>query len=147
VTGRRAWLVIPALAALILTADALQVSTTRLYPNYDEISYLALGRQFAREGGLVATVRCYLEARCREDNRPPLYPMMLAPAVDDSPASFVRAKVVNFGTMLLLLAVVLLAVRRLFPQPVVIATFVLLCLMPVVPEFAVRLMHDPLMRR
>ena len=140
----RAGLVLAILAVLGVGAEALRLSAKRLYPGYDEVSYLALGRQFAREGGTVGTVRCYLEGRCLEDNRPPLYPLLLAPVVDDAPASFARAKVVNFATMLLLLAVVVATVRRLFSPMVSLTTLVLLCLMPVVPEFGVRLMHDPL---
>ena len=55
---------------LVFSAEALKVSATRLVPGYDEINYIALGRQVARDGGIVGTIRCYLQGRCREDNRP-----------------------------------------------------------------------------
>ena len=47
--GRRAALIL-VLAALVFSTEVLKVSTTRLYPNYDEISYLALGRQVSIQG-------------------------------------------------------------------------------------------------
>ena len=76
---RRAGPILIAVAVLGLAADSLRLSATRLYPRYDEVSYLALARDAAREGGVMGTIRCYLEARCREDNRPPLYQFVLAP--------------------------------------------------------------------
>src|SRR5215831_20397858 len=99
---RAPWIPI-ALAVLGLGADAVRLSATRLYPRYDEVAYLALARDFAREGGIAGAVRCYLEARCREDNRPPLYQFLLTPVADDSPRFFADGKLVSLATVLVLL--------------------------------------------
>ncbi len=141
-TGRRAAVLLVALGVAMLVAQTLRISATRLYPRYDEVNYLALGRALAHEGGLRAQVGCYLEARCKEDNRPPLYQMILAPFFDDTPSDFARAKLVELGMALLLVATVLLAVRRAFSPAVAAGSAVLLCLMPVMPDYGARVMHD-----
>lgn len=141
-TGRRAATLLVALAVAMLVAQTLTTSAARLYPRYDEVSYLALGRAMAHEGGLRAQVGCYLAARCKEDNRPPLYQMLLAPFVDDTPAAFARAKLVELATALLLVVTVWVVVRRAFSPAVAAGSAVLLCLMPVMPDYGARLMHD-----
>jgi len=141
-TGRRAAALLVALALAMLIAETLRTSATRPTPRYDEVSYLALGRALAHEGGLPAQVGCYLAARCKEDNRPPLYQMFLAPFVDDTPSAFARAKLVELAMALLLVATVLVAVRRAFSPAVAAGSAVLLCLMPVMPDYGARLMHD-----
>jgi hypothetical protein len=141
---RRARLILIALAVFGLAAESARLSATRLSPRYDEVAYLALARDFAREGGVAGTVRCYLEARCREDNRPPLYQFLLAPFASDSPQFFADAKLVHFTTILLLLAVVFIAVRRAFSDAVAAATVIALASMPVLPDFGARVLHDPL---
>ena len=142
---RRWWAaVVVALALALVLAEALEVSTTRLYPGYDEISYLALGRQVARDGGVVGTVRCYLEGRCREDNRPPLYQLLLSSWVDDNPASFARGKVFGLVIGLSLIALVFGVTRRRMSSSVACVAVVALCLMPVMADYASRLMHDVL---
>ena len=141
-TGRRAAALLVALALAMLVAETLQISATRPYPRYDEVSYLALGRALAHEGGLPAQIGCYLDGRCKEDNRPPLYQMVLAPFLDDSPSAFARAKLIELGMALLLVATVLVVVRRAFSPAVAAGSAVLLCLMPVMPDYGARLMHD-----
>ncbi len=141
-TGRRAAALLVALALAMLIAETLRTSATRPCPRYDEVNYLALGRALAHEGGLPSQIGCYLEARCKEDNRPPLYQMILAPFLDDSPSAFARAKLVELGMALLLVATVLVAVRRAFSPGVAAGSAVLLCLMPVMPDYGARLMHD-----
>jgi len=141
-TGRRAAALLVALAVALLIAEALRTSSTRLYPRYDEVSYLALGRALAHEGGLPAQVGCYLAARCKEDNRPPLYQMILAPFLDDTPSAFARAKLVELGMALLLVLTVGVVVWRMFSPAVAAGSVVLLCLMPVMPDYGARLMHD-----
>jgi hypothetical protein len=141
---RRAGLILIALAVLGLAAESLSLSATRLYPRYDEVSYVALARDFAREGGVVGTVRCYLEARCREDNRPPLYQFVLEPFANDSPRFFADAKIAHFVTVLILLAVVFAAVRRAFSSAVAVATVIALALMPMLADLGAKVLHDPL---
>ena len=141
-TGRRAAALLVALALAMLIAETLRISATRPSPRYDEVSYLALGRAMAHEGGLSAQVGCYLDARCKEDNRPPLYQMLLAPFVDDTPSAFARAKLVELGMALLLVATVFTVVRRAFSPTVAAGSAVLLCLMPVISDYGARLMHD-----
>lgn len=141
--GRRAGLIL-ALAALVFVTEVLKISTTRLYPNYDEISYLALGRQVARDGGTVGTIRCYVQGRCLEDNRPPLYQLLLAPVLDESPAAFARAKLFSLALGLALVALVFALLRRQMSSLVACTAAVLLCLMPVMADYASRLMHDVL---
>jgi hypothetical protein len=141
-TGRRGAALLVALAVAMLVGETLRTSAARLRPRYDEVSYLALGRAMAHEGGLRAQVGCYLAARCREDNRPPLYQMLLASFVDDTPGAFARAKLVELVVALLLVATVMVAVGRAFSRAVAAGSVVLLCLMPVMPDYGARLMHD-----
>jgi hypothetical protein len=141
-TGRRAAALLVALAVAMLAAQTLRTSAGRLYPRYDEVSYLALGRAMAHEGGLRGQIGCYLAARCKEDNRPPLYQLLLAPFLDDTPSDFARAKLVELGTALLLVVTVGVVVRRAFSPAVAAGSVVLLCLMPVLPDYGARLMHD-----
>ena len=141
-TARRAAALLIALAVAMLIAETLQTSATRPYPRYDEVSYLALGRGMAHEGGLPAQVDCYLAARCKEDNRPPLYQMILAPFLDDTPGDFARAKLVELVMALLLVATVTVVVRRTFSPAVAAGSAVLLCLMPVMADYSARVMHD-----
>jgi 4-amino-4-deoxy-L-arabinose transferase-like glycosyltransferase len=143
-TGRRAAALLVALAVAMLVAETLQISAARPYPRYDEVSYLALGRAMAHEGGLPAQVGCYLAARCKEDNRPPLYQMVMAPFLDDTPGAFARAKLVELAMTLLLIATVVVVVRRTFSPTVAVGSALLLCLMPVMPDYGARLMHDVL---
>jgi 4-amino-4-deoxy-L-arabinose transferase-like glycosyltransferase len=141
---RRASPILIALAVLGMCAAEVGVSATRLYPRYDEVAYLALARDFAREGGVVGTIRCYFEARCREDNRPPLYQFLLAPFAGDSPQFFADAKLVSLATVLLLFGVAYVVVRRTFSPAVAAGTVIAMALMPVFPDYGARVMHDPL---
>jgi hypothetical protein len=141
-TGRRAAALLVALAVAMLVAQTFRTSAARLYPRYDEVSYLALGRAMAHEGGFRAQVGCYLAGRCKEDNRPPLYQLLLAPFLDDTPGDFARAKLVELATALLLVVTVGVVGRRAFSPAVAAGSVVLLCLMPVMPDYGARLMHD-----
>jgi hypothetical protein len=136
--------VVLALAVAVFSAETLKVSSTRPIPGYDEISYLALGRQVARDGGVVGTIRCYLAGRCLEDNHPPLYQLMLSPILDDGPASYARAKLFSLAIGLGLVALVFAMTRRQLSAPIAAATAVLLCLMPILADYGARLMHDVL---
>jgi 4-amino-4-deoxy-L-arabinose transferase-like glycosyltransferase len=141
---RRAPLILIVLAVLGLCAAAVRLSATRLYPRYDEVAYLALARDFARAGGVTGTVRCYLEARCHEDNRPPLYQFLLQPAADDAPRFFADAKLISLATVLLLLGIVFVTLRRSFSPAVATGTVIALALMPILSDLGARVLHDPL---
>ena len=119
-----------ALALLGFSADVMKRSAAQLAPRYDEVAYLALARDYAHEGGIIPTIRCHLEGRCREDNRPPLYEFMIETVMDDTPAAFARAKLVTYGTALLLFLVVFVAVRRTFSPAIAVGSVVALALMP-----------------
>jgi hypothetical protein len=136
--------VLIALAVLSFSAGAFKLSATRTYPRYDQVAYLGAARDFAREGGVIATVRCYLEARCRENNRQALYMFLMEPFMDDSPASFARAKLVTHATAFLLMLVVFFLVRRTFSNAVAIGSVIALCAMPELQDLASRVLHDPL---
>jgi 4-amino-4-deoxy-L-arabinose transferase-like glycosyltransferase len=135
-----AWLVTLAVAAL--GAQVLQMSAQRLYPHYDEVRYLAISRDFAREGGIARVIRCYWEGRCTEGNRPPLYQFFIAPIIDDNPQSFADAKLVEHGMALLLIAVVGLVAARVFSPRVGVGSAIAVTLMSLMPEYGARLMHD-----
>jgi 4-amino-4-deoxy-L-arabinose transferase-like glycosyltransferase len=132
------------LALLGFSAEVMQRSATHLRPRYDEVAYLALARDYARAGGVAATIRCHLEARCREDNRPPLFQFLLMGVVDDSPASFAKAKLLTFATTLFLFAVVWFALRRSFSAAVATGSVVALALTPGLAEMGSHVLHDPL---
>jgi hypothetical protein len=132
------------LALLGFGADVMKRSATQLAPRYDEVAYLALARDYAHEGGIAATIGCHLEARCREDNRPPLFEFMLETIADDAPAMFARAKLVTFATALVLLALVFAVVRSVFSPTVAVGAVAALCLMPALSDYASHVQHDPL---
>jgi len=142
--SRWRWLVLVALAVLAFSAAALRLSSTRLFPRYDEVAYLSVARTFAREGGVASTIRCYVETRCQEDNRPPLFMLLMQPFMDDAPSSLAKAKLVTHATAFLLMLVMFLIVRRRFSNTEAAACVVALCLMPELQDLASRVLHDPL---
>ena len=95
--ARRASILLVALAVAALVAQVLQASAEKLYPKYDEVKYLAIARDFAREGGTVPVIRCYAEGRCLDAIRPPFYQLFLAPVVSDEPRAFADAKLVELA--------------------------------------------------
>ena len=142
--ARRVCILLVALALLGFSADVMKRSAAQLAPRYDEVAYLALARDYAHEGGIIPTIRCHLEGRCREDNRPPLYEFMIETVMDDTPAAFARAKLVTYGTALLLFLVVFVAVRRTFSPAIAVGSVVALALMPGLSDFSSHVQHDPL---
>jgi dolichyl-phosphate-mannose-protein mannosyltransferase len=130
------------LAVLASSAETLKLSRARLRPRFDEVDYLALARDFSREGGVVPTIRCYQEGRCREDNRPPLFDLLLEPIVDDTPRAFANVKLVNHGTGLLLWTIVFFVTRRVFSPRVAVGTAIALSCMPLFPELSSRVLSD-----
>jgi Dolichyl-phosphate-mannose-protein mannosyltransferase len=144
VNSRLRSIVLVVLAVLSFSAGAFKLSAARTYPRYDQVAYLAAARDFAREGGVIATVRCYVEARCRENNRQALYMFLMEPFMDDSPASFARAKLLTHATAFFLMLVVFFLVRRMFSNAVAIGSVVALCSMPELQDLGSRVLHDPL---
>ena len=140
--ARRASILLIALAVAAMVAQILRTSAERLYPRYDEVAYLALSRDFAHEGGPAAIVRCHLEGRCTEANRPPLYQFFLAPVVGDEPRDFANIKLVQHGMALLMVAMVLLVASRVFSPPVGIGSAIVVSLLSYMPEYGARIMHD-----
>jgi 4-amino-4-deoxy-L-arabinose transferase-like glycosyltransferase len=137
-------LLLVALALLGFGGDVMERSARQLSPRYDEVAYLALARDYAREGGVTGTIKCHLEARCREDNRPPLFQFMLQAVADDAPAFFARAKLVSLATALFLFALVFIAVRPWFSSTVALGSVVAASLMPALADFASHVQHDAL---
>jgi hypothetical protein len=132
------------LALLDFGGDVMKRSAEQLAPRYDEVAYLAVARDYAHEGGIVATIDCHLQGRCKEDNRPPLFELMLEAVADDTPAMFARAKLVTFATALLLLGLVFVMARGVFSWPVAAGSVVAACLMPALSDYASHVQHDPL---
>jgi 4-amino-4-deoxy-L-arabinose transferase-like glycosyltransferase len=141
-TRRLAALVGLALAAFV--AQDLALSAARLQPRYDEVHYVSLARDYARMGGAAAAVRCYFQGRCRDDNRYPLYDLVLQPFAHDAPSFYADAKLVTLGTGLLLFAVVGLVSRRTFSAVVAAASVCLLALMPALGEITSGVIGDVL---
>jgi 4-amino-4-deoxy-L-arabinose transferase-like glycosyltransferase len=142
VNARRASILLVALAVAALGAQVLQMSAQRLYPQYDEVRYLAISRDFAHEGGVAKVIRCYWEGRCKEGNRPPLYQFFMAPVVDDEPQAFANMKLVQHLMALALIAVVGFIVARVFSPRVGVGSAIAVSLLSVMPEYGTRLMHD-----
>jgi hypothetical protein len=138
-------LVAPALCALAVAAFAAQVFTVsaqRRQPRYDEGQYVALARDYAREGGIAATVACHLEGRCVHDNRHPLFQFLLVPFAHDGPSFYADAKLLTFATALALLAVAFLWARRLFGSAVATGTILTLSLLTMLAELSAGVLCD-----
>jgi 4-amino-4-deoxy-L-arabinose transferase-like glycosyltransferase len=142
VNTRRAAVLLVGLAVAALSAQILQASADKLYPKYDEVKYLAIARDYAREGGTLPVIRCYAEGRCLDAIRPPFYQLFLAPVVDEEPHAFARAKLVEHAMALLFIAVVGLVAARVFSPRVGVGSAITVSLMSVMPEYGCRLMHD-----
>lgn len=126
------------------SARTFSLSASRLQPRWDEVGYIALSRDYARAGGVAATIGCHLEGRCLESNRHPLFQLLLVPAMDDSAASFARGKLITFFTGLLLIAVVTALAWRAFGRDVAIGTAILLSLSPLLADTTAEIRHDML---
>lgn len=132
------------LAVAGFTAQVFSVSATKLQPRYDEVEYLSISRQYQREGGMVATIRCHIEGRCRQDARHPLYQFVLLPFTDDDPTFYADAKLLTYVTALLLMAVAFLCARSVFSTEVAAATVVGLCLFTALAELSAGVLCDVL---
>lgn len=110
-----------AFAALLLTTlsvRSLKLSQAHLFPAFDEVAYLDLARGYEALGGPAAVVECHLRGLCKEDNRHPLYSMMLAPALDRPPNDFAVAKLMSLAIAFFFCAAVFFMSRAAWNEPV-----------------------------
>lgn len=146
-TRRNRWaagaLLTLALAGFV--AHVLWVSQSKLQPRYDEVEYLSMARDYAREGGLGAVVACYWEGRCKADNRHPLYQFALAAISDDGPTFYARAKLLNLATALVLLALLAWIAWRRFGPAAGVATFVVASMLSMWAELSAGVLCDVLL--
>lgn len=101
------------LAALALAARSLAASSKHPFPIFDEIAYIELARDFA-ERGAVGSVACHLRGECREDNRHPLHPALLAAFMSGAPEDFARGKLLSLALAIVLLLTVYFGSRRVW---------------------------------
>lgn len=103
-----------------LAARSLSLSRSHYVPIYDEVSYLDQARDFARRGE-AGVVACYLRGECREDNRNPLYAMLVAPLMKDVPTDFPRAKLATLACALALALAVYALGLAAWPETALLA--------------------------
>jgi hypothetical protein len=142
--GRAMVVVVLMLAAGAYMAQALSLSAARQQPRYDEVHYLSLTRDYHRMGGVLPVIACHFQGQCLEDNRNPLYELVLQRFAHDDPRFFADAKLVTIGTALLLMAVSFLLARRAFGAEVAVVTVALLCLQPTLAEISSGVLADVL---
>jgi hypothetical protein len=75
------------------------VDSSRSHPVaiYDEVAVLDLARDFKDRGSPVQVINDYFQGRVTEDNRHPLYPMLLSGFMKYEPGDFARAKSLNLA--------------------------------------------------
>ncbi len=142
VLRRNAPVLILVLAVAALVCQALAISAMKGQPRYDEVAYMAVARSYEREGGVVATIRCHLQGRCQEDNRSPLFEMLLQTVASDGPGFFATAKLFNLGTAIFLGLIGFFTARRMFGPRVAVGVIAVWCLMPSVGELSSRVLAD-----
>ncbi len=130
------------LSVAALVSQAIAISALKAQPRYDEVAYMAIARSYHRLGGIAATIRCHLEGRCQEDNRSPMFELLLQQIASDSPRFYAAAKLYTLGTTVVLCLLGFLAARRRFGPTVAVGVVVLWCLMPSVGELSSRILPD-----
>jgi 4-amino-4-deoxy-L-arabinose transferase-like glycosyltransferase len=70
-------------------------SRRHLVPVFDEVANLDLARDFKDRGSPIQVVTDYFRGRIKEDNRHPLYPMILSGSMKYLPEDFTEAKMLN----------------------------------------------------
>jgi hypothetical protein len=93
---------------LILTGICFylkSVNSSRSHPValYDEVAVLDLARDFNDRGSLIQVVKDYFHGQVREDNRHPLYPMILSGFIKHEAVDFAKAKILNLAVGLMLI--------------------------------------------
>ncbi len=142
-TARRPFaiaLIVVAVAAF--AAQQLSLSALRRQPRYDEVSYLAVARDYQRVGGAAGTIRCHIEGRCHEDNRSPAYMLVLQAFAHDAPGFYADAKLLSLAIALLLMALAGALAWRVFSPAAGVATVALLALLPTLGEIASGVLAD-----
>lgn len=142
VARRYAPALILVLSIAALVSQSLAISAMKLQPRYDEVAYMAVARNYQREGGIVGTIRCHLDGRCQEDNRSPLFEMALQTVANDTPGFYPIAKLFTLGTALMLGLLGFWAARRLFGPTVAVGVIAVWCLMPSMGELSSRVLAD-----
>ena len=142
-TARRPFAIaLIALAVAAFSAQQLSLSALRRQPRYDEVSYLALAREYSRLGGATGAIRCYVDGRCHEDNRFPAYLLALQAFAHDAPGFYADAKLLTLGIALLLMALAGVLAWRVFSPATGVATVALLALLPTLGEIASGVLAD-----
>jgi hypothetical protein len=144
VLQKNAPVLILVLSVAALVSQTLAISATKLQPRYDEVAYIAIARSYQRLGGVVGTVRCHLQGLCQEDNRSPLFEIVLQTIASDDTGFYAVAKLVTLGTTLLLGLLGAFLARRYFGSLVAAGVIAIWCLMPSLGELSSRIMPDPL---
>jgi len=114
------------------------------FPTYDEIAYLDVARDFSRHG-IGGTVLSYFQGRCLEDNRRPLYMLLLAPLMRMEPQDFTRAKAASLLLGLGLCGAVFWLCRRRWGPRIALAASIAVALSPATSYFSQCLMNDVLL--
>lgn len=130
------------LIAVAFSARSLVSSRRHIMPIHDEPSYLDAARQFSEIGGASRVVKGYLSGTVLEDKWQPLYLLMLAPFMDNSPLDFPRAKILSLLSILMLMAVVFWLVRQLWGTPVALLTAAFLGFSPAAMLLSHRVLAD-----
>ena len=132
------------LLGLALSARALALSRRHLVPIFDEVAYLDQARGFARLGGAAAVVQCYWQGRCREDNRHPLYGLLISPAIRVRAGDFAKAKLATLACAWVLIGAAFWAGwRRAGPGAALLAA-ALAALSPTLAYLSSRVLADVL---
>lgn len=142
VLRRGAPVLIVMLAVAALVSQTLAISAKKLQPRYDEVAYIAIARSYQRLGGVVETVRCHLQGRCEEDNRSPLFEMVLQSVASDDTGFYAVSKLVTLGTTMLLGLLGALLVRQYCGSVVAVGVIAIWSLMPSMGELSSRVLPD-----
>jgi dolichyl-phosphate-mannose-protein mannosyltransferase len=111
-------------------------------PIYDEVAYLDLARDFKDRGSAVRVVEDYFQGTIQEDNRHPLFPLILSRAMRYQPEDFAEAKMANLAVGLVLLVGVALISSRLWGIEVGCLSGLFLSVSPVAVQLASRATAD-----
>jgi len=78
-------------------------SRTNLVAIYNEVAYLDLARDFKDRGSLVQVMKAYFLGEEKEDNRHPMYSMILSRFINYEAEDFAKAKLINLVVGLILI--------------------------------------------
>jgi hypothetical protein len=103
-----------ALFALYLITRSLQQSQAHIYPLYDEVNFLTKARGIRDQGGILPSIRLYLQGADSDDWYQPLYPFFLSKVMgaSNSVLDFTRAKLLSLFFALILVALTMAVTYR-----------------------------------